>query len=61
MRAEMENLREEMRQFFEGFPRDAHPMAVLSSAVPPRSHPASSARAAAPAATTRAREVCVAT
>ena len=26
-------LREEMRRFFEGFPRDAHPMAVLSSAV----------------------------
>ncbi len=26
-------LHEEMRQFFEGFPRDAHPMAVLSSAV----------------------------
>ncbi|HEX8629219.1 MAG TPA: citrate synthase [Catenuloplanes sp.] len=26
-------LREEMRQFFSGFPRDAHPMAVLSSAV----------------------------
>ena len=26
-------LREEMRLFFEGFPRDAHPMAVLSSAV----------------------------
>jgi citrate synthase len=26
-------LHEEMRRFFEGFPRDAHPMAVLSSAV----------------------------
>jgi citrate synthase len=26
-------LREEMRRFFDGFPRDAHPMAVLSSAV----------------------------
>jgi citrate synthase len=26
-------LREELRRFFEGFPRDAHPMAVLSSAV----------------------------
>jgi citrate synthase len=26
-------LHEEMRQFFDGFPRDAHPMAVLSSAV----------------------------
>lgn len=26
-------LHEEMRQFFGGFPRDAHPMAVLSSAV----------------------------
>jgi citrate synthase len=26
-------LQEEMRQFFSGFPRDAHPMAVLSSAV----------------------------
>jgi citrate synthase len=26
-------LHEEMRQFFLGFPRDAHPMAVLSSAV----------------------------
>ncbi|GAA0806642.1 citrate synthase [Spirilliplanes yamanashiensis] len=26
-------LQEEMRQFFGGFPRDAHPMAVLSSAV----------------------------
>jgi citrate synthase len=26
-------LHEEMRQFFSGFPRDAHPMAVLSSAV----------------------------
>ncbi|HEU4346543.1 MAG TPA: citrate synthase [Actinoplanes sp.] len=26
-------LREEMRSFFSGFPRDAHPMAVLSSAV----------------------------
>src|SRR5438874_5470789 len=24
-------LREEMRRFFDGFPRDAHPMAVLSS------------------------------
>jgi citrate synthase len=26
-------LHEEMRRFFDGFPRDAHPMAVLSSAV----------------------------
>jgi citrate synthase len=26
-------LREELRRFFDGFPRDAHPMAVLSSAV----------------------------
>jgi citrate synthase len=26
-------LHEEMKRFFEGFPRDAHPMAVLSSAV----------------------------
>jgi len=26
-------LHEEMRQFFDGFPREAHPMAVLSSAV----------------------------
>jgi citrate synthase len=26
-------LREELRRFFEGFPHDAHPMAVLSSAV----------------------------
>src|ERR1051326_3371825 len=26
-------LQEEMRSFFSGFPRDAHPMAVLSSAV----------------------------
>ncbi|SHN47684.1 citrate synthase [Cryptosporangium aurantiacum] len=26
-------LREEMRRFFDGFPRDAHPMAVLSSGV----------------------------
>jgi citrate synthase len=26
-------LREELRRFFEGYPRDAHPMAVLSSAV----------------------------
>jgi len=26
-------LHEEMRQFFNGFPRDAHPMAVLSSAI----------------------------
>ena len=26
-------LREEMRRFFDGFPRDAHPMPVLSSAV----------------------------
>ena len=26
-------LQEEMRTFFSGFPRDAHPMAVLSSAV----------------------------
>jgi citrate synthase len=26
-------IREEMRRFFDGFPRDAHPMAVLSSAV----------------------------
>jgi citrate synthase len=26
-------LREELRRFFEGFPRDAHPMAVLASAV----------------------------
>ena len=26
-------LHEEMRQFFSGFPRDAHPMAVLSSSV----------------------------
>jgi citrate synthase len=26
-------LREELRRFFEGFPREAHPMAVLSSAV----------------------------
>jgi citrate synthase len=26
-------LREEMRRFFDGFPHDAHPMAVLSSAV----------------------------
>jgi citrate synthase len=26
-------LREEMRQFFNGFPREAHPMAVLSAAV----------------------------
>jgi citrate synthase len=26
-------LHEEMRQFFDGFPRDAHPMAVLSAAV----------------------------
>ena len=26
-------LREEMRRFFDGFPREAHPMAVLSSAV----------------------------
>jgi citrate synthase len=26
-------LREELRRFFEGFPRDAHPMTVLSSAV----------------------------
>jgi citrate synthase len=26
-------LREELRRFFQGFPRDAHPMAVLSSAV----------------------------
>lgn len=26
-------LRQEMRRFFDGFPRDAHPMAVLSSAV----------------------------
>ncbi|SDZ27898.1 citrate synthase [Micromonospora pattaloongensis] len=26
-------LHEEMKQFFDGFPRDAHPMAVLSSAV----------------------------
>ncbi|PZS36684.1 MAG: citrate (Si)-synthase, partial [Pseudonocardiales bacterium] len=26
-------LHEELRKFFDGFPRDAHPMAVLSSAV----------------------------
>ena len=26
-------LREDLRRFFDGFPRDAHPMAVLSSAV----------------------------
>src|SRR5579859_1491193 len=26
-------LHEEMRRFFDGFPRDAHPMAVLSAAV----------------------------
>ncbi|MER7473448.1 hypothetical protein, partial [Micromonospora sp. NPDC000018] len=25
-------LHEEMRRFFDGFPRDAHPMAVVSSA-----------------------------
>ena len=26
-------LHEDLRRFFDGFPRDAHPMAVLSSAV----------------------------